>query len=294
MRVGILFVVVLTLSSSALAQEARTFNPKDPFEPFNRVMFNFNDALDKVILKPVATLYNKIVPKPLAKGISNFFANMNMVPTVANDLLQANFYQATSDAWRLGINSTIGIVGFFDFATDMGLEPNTEDFGLTLAQWGYKNSNYLVLPFFGPSTTRDMLGLPINYFYLSVYPYIEPVSVRYRIYALGIVSRRADLLHYQGVFEQAAVDKYIFIRDAYMQRRAYLIQRNTELGDPYLEENNDKKIDAQADAADAADAANTAKTVNTAEDINAVNAANAATETNSANESHQKSNVEPI
>lgn len=280
MRVGILFAVVLTLNNSVFAQETRVFNPKDPFEPFNRVMFNFNEALDKVILKPVATLYNKIVPKPLAKGIGNFFANMNMVPTVANDLLQANFYQATSDAWRLGVNSTIGVVGLFDFATDIGLEPNTEDFGLTLAQWGYKNSNYLVLPFFGPSTTRDTLGLPVNYFYLSVYPYIEPVNVRYRIYALGIVSRRADLLHYQGVFEQAAVDKYIFIRDAYMQRRAYLIQRNTELGDPYLEERNEENMNNEvATAIDAAPVADVTAPTN---------------ETNAVDVNNKKNNVEPI
>ena len=212
-------------------------NPKDPYEPFNRVVYHFNDFLDKLILKPVATLYTKIVPKPLAKGISNVFANIDTVPTVANDVLQANFYQATSDFWRLAINSSVGILGFFDVAKDIGLEPNKEDFGLTLARWGYTNSNYLVLPFFGPSTLRDGLGIPVDYYGFSIYPYITPIKDRYIIYGVGVVARRADLLRFQNVFDQASLDKYVFMRDAYMQRRNYLIQRNKELGDPYLEKN---------------------------------------------------------
>lgn len=216
-------------------------NPKDPYEKFNRSMYRFNDIMDQLILKPTATFYNKVVPKPLNKGIANFFSNINNVPTVLNDALQGNIYQATSDSWRLAINSTIGILGFFDFAADMGLEPNSEDFGLTLARWGWTNSNYLVLPFFGPSTVRDGVGIPINYYFLSVYPYIKPVRTRYEIYALGIISRRADLLHFQSVFENAAVDKYSFLRDAYLQRRAYLIERNKELGDPYLNKDKDEE-----------------------------------------------------
>lgn len=210
-------------------------NPKDPYEKFNRVMYTFNDTLDTFILKPVATVYNKIVPKPLSKGISNVFYNIDTIPTVVNDVLQANFYQATSDAWRLGINSTVGILGLFDVAGNIGLEPNQEDFGLTLAHWGYKNSNYLVLPFFGPSTPRDAIGLPVDYYLFSIYPYIHPTRQRYELYGLGVVSRRASLLRYSDVMEQASLDKYVFMRDAYMQRRAYLIQRNKELGDPYLD-----------------------------------------------------------
>jgi phospholipid-binding lipoprotein MlaA len=218
-----------------------TMIKKDPYESFNRVMYHFNDFIDTWILKPVAELYNKITPKPLNKGITNFFNNLDNVPTVANDVLQGNLYQASSDAWRLGLNSSIGVLGLFDVATPMGLEPNVEDFGLTLAQWGYKNSNYLVLPFFGPSTVRDGIGIPINYYFLSVYPYIEPPVDRYRLYALSVVDRRADLLGFEDVMQQAAIDKYTFIRDAYLQRRNYLIQRNTELGNPYLDKNN--KID---------------------------------------------------
>lgn len=222
-------------------------NPKDPYEPFNRKMYHFNDFLDNALLKPIATLYTKIVPKPVVKGISNIFSNIDTVPTVANDVLQVNFYQATNDFWRLAVNSTVGILGFFDVATDIGLEPNKEDFGLTLARWGYTNSNYLVLPFFGPSTVRDGLGLPVDYYAFSIYPRITPVSQRYALYGLGVVSRRAELLRFQDVFDEAAIDKYVFLRDAYMQRRAYLIERNKELGDPYLEKNSNNNNNTAAD-----------------------------------------------
>lgn len=212
-------------------------NPRDPYEPFNRVMYNFNDFLDNAILKPVATFYTKVVPKPVVKGVSNFFFNIDTIPTVINDVLQANLYQATSDFWRLAINTTAGIGGFFDVATTIGLEPNKEDFGLTLARWGYTNSNYLVLPFFGPSTLRDGIGLPVDYYAFSIYPRITPTRNRYALYGLSVVVRRADLLRFQGVLDQAALDRYVFIREAYIQRRNYLIQRNKELNDPYLEKN---------------------------------------------------------
>jgi phospholipid-binding lipoprotein MlaA len=229
----------LLCSSFAQADDRQYNNPLDPYERFNRVMFSFNEVVDNSVVKPLATLYNKIMPKPLNKGVSNFFTNIDTIPTVLNDLLQANLYQATSDSWRLGINSTVGILGFFDMATDMGLEPNTEDFGLTLAQWGYKNSNYIVIPFLGPSTVRDGVGFFINYQFLTIYPYIYPVNDRYRLYLFGVLQRRAELVRFQSVLEQAAVDKYVFMRDAYMQRRSYQIQRNKELGDPYL--NNEDK-----------------------------------------------------
>ena len=228
--------LTLWVANAQAADGLKPINPDDPYEPFNRVMFTFNDKLDKFVLKPIATLYNKIIPKPLTKGISNFFSNVDTVPTVANDVLQANFYQATSDAWRLVINTTVGILGFFDVATTVGLEYNYEDLGLTFARWGVTSSNYLVLPFLGPSTVRDAIAWPINYEYLTIYPYITPVSARYELYFTNLISKRADYLHYNDVMEQATLDKYVFMRNAYMQRRAYLIERNKQLGDPYLDD----------------------------------------------------------
>lgn len=232
----VMLLISLAMGTSVIA--AQNINPNDPYEKFNRVMYTFNEGFDTIILRPVSLTYVKIMPKPLVKCIANFFNNIDTVPTVLNDVLQANLYQATSDSWRLVINSTVGILGFFDVATMIGLEPNTEDFGLTLARWGYKNSNYLVIPFLGPSTTRDAIAWPINYEFLTIYPYIYPKNERYQIYMAGVISRRAEFIRYENLFAQAAVDKYTFMRDAYMQRRAYLIQRNEELGDPYLDKNS--------------------------------------------------------
>lgn len=232
-------MTLLWLISSQVVFATQVVNPKDPYEKLNRAIFAFNDVFDNAIVEPVARLYNKIIPKPLNKGISNFYTNIDMIPTVLNDLMQANFYQASNDSWRFIINSTAGVLGFFDVGSNIGLEPNNEDFGLTLAQWGYKNSSYLVIPFLGPCTIRDGIGFFVNYEYLSIYPYINPPNYRYRFYFFGVVERRADLLRFQSVMEEAALDKYVFLRDAYLQRRAYLIQRNEELGDPYLKKNQD-------------------------------------------------------
>lgn len=242
-KISLLMITLIFIGNVYAADDEEPVldTKKDPYEPFNRVMYNFNDFLDNAVLKPVATFYNKVMPKPLNKGIKNVYNNIDTIPTVINDALQGNAYQTASDSWRLIINSTAGVLGFFDVATDIGLDPNTEDFGLTLARWGYTDSNYLVLPFFGPSTPRDAIGLPVDYYAFSIYPYIKPPIRRYEIYGLGVVARRADLLSYQNVMEQAAIDKYAFLRDAYMQRRAYLIQRNKELGDPYLEKNKQEK-----------------------------------------------------
>lgn len=192
-------------------------------------MFNFNDGLDKAILKPVATLYNKIMPKPLNQGVHNFFSNLGNLPTIANDILQFNFYQATNDTWRLGVNSTLGIGGFFDIGSRIGLKPYSNDFGLTMAKWGYKKSTYIVWPFFGPSTVRDGISLPVDYYLFSIYPYISPQSTRYLLYGAGVVDRRSQLLKFQSIMEEAAFDKYVFLRDAYLQRRAYQIEETYHL-----------------------------------------------------------------
>jgi phospholipid-binding lipoprotein MlaA len=218
----VLIIILMSVNCHALPENA---NDQDPYQSFNRVMFNINEHLDEYIFKPVATLYNKIMPKPLNKGIHNAFRNLDSVATICNDLLQVNFYQATSDLWRLAINSTLGIGGLFDVAERMQLKPNTNDFGLTLAYWGYVNSTYLVLPFWGPRTVRDTLSIPVDYYGFSLYPYIEPRDLRWGLYGLSVVDIRAQLLHYQPVMEEAALDKYAFIRNAYLQRRQYQIQQ---------------------------------------------------------------------
>jgi phospholipid-binding lipoprotein MlaA len=203
---------------------------RDPLEKFNRGIFTFNDKVDTYVLKPIATFYNTIMPKPLNEGIHNAFSNVGELPTIANDILQLNFYQMANDMWRFAINTTIGVGGLFDIASRIGLKYYANDFGLTLANYGWKNSTYLVLPFFGPSTIRDTVEIPVDYYGFSVYPRIRSESTRYQIYGVGIVDRRAQLLQYQDVLEEVAIDKYVFMRNAYMQRRAHQIQETQHLG----------------------------------------------------------------
>ncbi len=208
--------------------------PVDPYEKFNRIIFQLNEAVDILAFKPAATLYNAIIPKPLGKGVLNFFRNLELIPTIINDVLQASFYQAANDTWRLGVNSTIGIGGLFDVATPIGLAYNYEDVGLTFAKWGYKNSNYLVLPIVGASTVRDGIGWPL-YYGITVYPYIPSTDIRSTLLATDFISRRARILHYQDVVERASLDKYAFLRNAYLQGRAHKIEQNAQAGHFYSE-----------------------------------------------------------
>lgn len=219
-------------SQSPLSNTIQTpMDANSSLSGINHAVYHFNDMLDRVFLKPVAEVYKKLVPPPLHQGITNFFSNIDNIPTVINDILQFRLYHTLSDSWRLFINSTVGIFGLFDVATRIGLKPHHEDFGLTLARWGYKNSNYLIVPFFGPGTIRDAIGWPIDYFLFSIYPYISDTAVRYSIYGLGVVDRRSNLLQYQDVLEQVAVDKYAFMRTAYLQHRQHQIQENEKSGD---------------------------------------------------------------
>lgn len=198
---------------------------KDPLEKFNRAMFTFNDTFDTYFMKPVAEVYTAIVPKPLNKGIHNVFINLSELGTIANDILQFNFYQMGKDTSRFVINTTMGIGGLFDIAERMHLPHFHNDFGLTLARWGYKDSSYLVLPFLGPNTIRDGIGIPVDYYGFSVYPYIEPQSRRFQVLALFFVDYRSNRLEFDPLLEEAAVDKYVFMRNAYMQRRAFQIEQ---------------------------------------------------------------------
>lgn len=209
---------------------------QDPLERTNRLVFSFNEAVDKTVTKPAATLYNKVIPRPLNHGIHNIFNNFWTVTTIANDMLQLHLYQMMHDTWRFAINTTVGVGGFFDVADRIGLKPYTNDFGLTLARWGWQKSTYVVWPFFGPSSIRDGIRLPVDY-YLSIYPFISPVRVRYGIYGLDVLDRRAQLLKFQPIFEEAALDKYVFMRDAYSQRRQYQISENLKMGFLYQREN---------------------------------------------------------
>jgi phospholipid-binding lipoprotein MlaA len=146
---------------TAFAEESLKYNPNDPYEDYNRHAYKMNKKLDQVIFRPAASLYKAATPTPLRKGINNFFSNLSQIPTVINDVLQGNLPRAGTDVARFAVNTTIGLCGFIDIATCMGLEKNPQDFGLTLAKWGYHCSNYVILPILGPSTVRDTINWPI-------------------------------------------------------------------------------------------------------------------------------------
>jgi phospholipid-binding lipoprotein MlaA len=198
-------------------------NPADPLERINRAVFAFNDAADKAVLTPVAKGYRFVLPGFLRTGISNFFSNLEDVWVSVNDVLQGKLQQGSEDFVRVIFNSTFGIAGIFDFASDVGLPKHNEDFGQTLGSWGVDSGPYVVVPFLGPSTFRDGFGLFFDYKADLVYWATESVPVRNSLYATRAISNRAKLLDATSVLEQAALDKYAFARDAWLQRRRNLV-----------------------------------------------------------------------
>lgn len=218
MRLSVFFILCLTLASCA----TKGTNPQDPFEPFNRKVHNFNMALDKVFLRPPAKIYRAVLPPPVRKSINNFYTNLDLIPTVGNDLLQAEGKWAIKDAWRFVINTTLGVGGLFDVAAKFSLPPHSNDLGLTFAKWGDRNSPYLVLPLLGPSTLRDGAGWLLQFALYSPYAYIDNGTVVYSLLALRTVDLRSQLLDMDRLVAES-LDSYTFIRDAYLQHRNYLI-----------------------------------------------------------------------
>ncbi|WP_369057173.1 MlaA family lipoprotein, partial [Burkholderia gladioli] len=191
--------------------------PGDPLEPMNRAIFTFNDTVDTHIAVPIARGYQKITPSPLRTAISSFFSNLGDLGNAANNLLQLRVTDATEDVMRVVINSVFGVAGLFDVATVAGLPKHHQDFGLTLARWGVPAGPYLVLPVFGPSSFRDGVGRAVDVRF-NLLNYIEP-AVRNPMYIAQFISARADLLGASDLLQQAALDKYSFVRDAYTQQR---------------------------------------------------------------------------
>ena len=197
-------------------------NPKDPFEPLNRGVYQFNDALDQAIFKPVAQGYRAVLPSFVRTGVSNFFSNINDVLVALNNLLQGKFTAFVSDFGRIAINSTLGIGGIFDIASEAGIEKHEEDFGQTLGWWGFSDGPFLMLPILGPSTARDTIGRFVDY-RMDLVTYVRPRHVRNIMWGTKFVNRRAELLDAGTILETAALDPYEFIRDAYLQRRRNLV-----------------------------------------------------------------------
>lgn len=229
--------ILLAFSAITLAGCASTHarNPADPLESFNRGVYQFNDTVDKAIAKPVAQGYNAVMPVPGKIMVSNFFSNLDDVIITANDLLQLKFAQAASDGARFLFNSTFGVFGLLDVASR--LEKHNEDFGQTLGYWGAGSGPYLVLPFLGPSTIRDGVGLYADSFPSKI-RHVNHMRSRNQLYLTKAINRRAQLLDQEKVLDEAALDRYEFIRDAYLLRRQSLVYDGNPPREKYEEEEN--------------------------------------------------------
>ena len=219
MRLPMLFASLLLTGCSTLNLSAYT-QQKDPFESFNRGMYKFNDTLDRAVVKPVAKGYNAAVPSPIKTMVSNFFSNLDDVVVTANDLLQLKFKQAASDSARVIFNTTFGLFGLIN-VTDR-LEKHNEDFGQTLGYWGVPSGPYLMLPILGPSTVRDGTGRYADSFF-SVISNTKHVPTRNSAWALEGLDTRVGLLEQEKVLDDAVIDRYSFIRDAYLMHRQSLV-----------------------------------------------------------------------
>jgi len=214
---------------------APTANPKDPWEPMNRSVASFNDKVDDNVLKPLATGYRNVVPDLIQTGVRNVFNNFADMWSTVNNLLQLKPINTAESLGRVIVNTVFGIYGIFDVATYIKLERHPEDFGQTLGYWGMPNGPYLVLPLFGPSTLRDGASLPVD-FAVSPTKLIADIPTRNEVFALRLVSKRAELLKPGNLLEEASIDKYSFTRDAYLQyRRSQIYDGNP----PDEEDSND-------------------------------------------------------
>jgi phospholipid-binding lipoprotein MlaA len=219
-KVGAL-VLCLTLAACAGTQNRHTDPVNDPWEGFNRKVYAFNDHLDKIVLRPAAKVYDKVMPDPVQRGVGNFFKNLDAPVTVVNEILQGKLKEGGVSIGRFLINSTIGLLGFFDVATKMGIPFYEEDLGQTLAKWGYEKSRYLVLPIFGPSTVRDGVTRYADTYYHPLYIYVRKENEYWPLIVRG-VDQRAQLLSKDEELEQA-YDPYVLLRDAWLQNRRYRI-----------------------------------------------------------------------
>ena len=215
-----LFGILLSASCATLEGPP---NPDDPLERYNRAMFAFNETMDEYVVTPVAKGCNYVMPDAVNTGITNFFNNLDDVVVFFNSLLQFKLHEAVSTSARIVWNSTIGLFGFIDVATGFDLPKYNEDFGQTLATWGVDSGPYFVLPFLGPSTVRDGLSLPVDWFAFDPVFQDKELKVTLSLLVVRYTDRRADLLSATNIIDETAPDKYAFIRDAYLQRREYLI-----------------------------------------------------------------------
>jgi phospholipid-binding lipoprotein MlaA len=212
----------LALAWALLAGCAGTPSRVDPFEPWNRAMYSVHEVVDGNVIKPIAETYVKTTPQPVRTGVSNFFGNIDDLFTGINHVLQGKRERAGDDFGRVLLNSTFGILGIFDPASDMGITKDKTDFGITFGKWGAPQGPYLFVPLFGPTTVRDGTGWVVR-LYAGPIGYIDNVALRNWIIALGYLDTRAQLLSAESVLDAAALDKYRYLRNAYLRARRYQV-----------------------------------------------------------------------
>jgi phospholipid-binding lipoprotein MlaA len=209
-------LILLVLAGCATGPNA---NPADPLEPFNRGVASFNEGVDNALIKPVATVYRNVTPSPVRTGVNNFFNNLEDMWSTVNAALQLRPQATAENTMRVAVNTVLGFGGLLDIASEARIERHQEDFGKTLGRWGAGSGPYVVLPFFGPSTLRDTIAFPVDS-YGSVVGNINDVPARNSLTVLNLVDTRSNFLRAGALVDDAALDKYSFIRDAHLQRRA--------------------------------------------------------------------------
>ena len=224
------FLLILLLSFPIFGEEIN-----DPFEDLNRDIFIFNEKLDEKLLKPAALTYRKVTPQFARTGVTNFFNNLEEIDTTINQVLQGEIKYAFNDAGRFVINSTIGLFGLIDVASKMGLEKHEEDFGQTLGVWGFDSGPYIMIPFLGPSNPRDLLSRPISSFLSGTFA-MEDNDVKITLVGIDALETRERLLDAETLI---IGDKYIFVKDAYIQSREYEINNGSTEDDEFLDDMDD-------------------------------------------------------
>ena len=212
----------LAVGCALLAGCAATPSRVDPFEPWNRAMYSIHEVVDGNVVKPIAEAYVKTTPQPIRTGVSNFFGNIDDFFTGINNALQGKKQQAGDDFGRVLLNSTFGVVGIFDLASEMGIAKDHNDFGITFGKWGAPPGPYFFVPLFGPTTLRDGTGTVIR-IYAGPIGYLRNVPLRNTLYGLNYLDTRAQLLGTESVLETAALDKYRYLRNAYLKARRYQV-----------------------------------------------------------------------
>lgn len=241
-RIALLTALVVAVGLVAGCASTPNGDPGDPYEATNRKVYNFNDSLDRNIMQPVARGYVKVTPKGARTGVTNFFGNVGYIDTVANDLLQGKGGQFLRDTGRFVINSSLGLGGLFDVAKEVGLKANDEDLGQTFGVWGAGEGAYLTIPFWGPSSFRDAPGIFTSALLRPTF-YLMPI-VSLPLGAVNAINSRANLLEATNIRDQAALDPYTFVREAYRQQREYKIHDGNPPGDGF-----DDYVEGEGDAA---------------------------------------------